>query len=307
MTHGARYMLGIIAVAGVAFAILFATTQGDASTARLSEMDLPLLVASMLFLAVALLSRGLIWKVFLGSAEVHIGWRPALISRSLPILGKYVPGKIWALAGTASAVSQSSGSFSRAAVLTMWFQLSVVAGGVMVAVFGVLALGASLPMTWYTYVILCVCAIVVVLALDLPQSRRFLVRLISRALPGTAGLRLPPLRYAILLGMVSWLILGGAQLMMLQAIGLDAGLAPVFFQPLANSVGMLAGFAPGGIGVREGVMVGYLSLAGISPATAIVASGLARLWSLGAEVLVFLVGLILRHYEKTADNLKRPP
>ena len=69
--------------------------------------------------------------------------------------------------------------------------------------------------------------------------------------------------------------------------------------PLAGTLGIMAIIAPGGLGVREGVMVGYLNLAGLSLPEATTISITARLWFLIGEIFIFIVGIILdRHLKR---------
>jgi uncharacterized membrane protein YbhN (UPF0104 family) len=62
--------------------------------------------------------------------------------------------------------------------------------------------------------------------------------------------------------------------------------------PLAASLGVLALVAPGGLGVREGVIVAYLGLAGIPAMEATTISIASRLWFLGGELIFFAAGAI---------------
>ncbi len=68
--------------------------------------------------------------------------------------------------------------------------------------------------------------------------------------------------------------------------------------PLSGTLGILAGFAPGGIGVREGLMVSCLVLAGFEITEAATISIASRLWFLIGESFIFAIGLI-------ADRLLR--
>ena len=76
--------------------------------------------------------------------------------------------------------------------------------------------------------------------------------------------------------------------------------------PLTITLGVFAAFAPGGIGVREGVMVGYLALAGIPPHAAAAISIAARIWFILGELFMFVVGLAASAWVKrTAARRQR--
>ena len=62
--------------------------------------------------------------------------------------------------------------------------------------------------------------------------------------------------------------------------------------PLAATLGIMAVIAPGGLGAREGVLVGYLMLAGVPLAEATTISLASRLWFLVGEAFIFIVGWV---------------
>jgi len=118
-------------------------------------------------------------------------------------------------------------------------------------------------------------------------------RLSQRLVGGATGLTWGRWIRAGTFTVPSWIVLGFGQWLMIRAMNLDVGLAPVLLQPLANVVGMFVPIAPGGLGVREGVMVGYLGILGVEMQFAMIVAAIARFWSLSAELIVFLVGLCL--------------
>ena len=68
--------------------------------------------------------------------------------------------------------------------------------------------------------------------------------------------------------------------------------------PLAGTLGILAIIAPGGIGVREGLLAGYLNLAGMDIQQAAVIAITSRLWFLVGEVAIFSTGIIIDRLRK---------
>ncbi len=83
--------------------------------------------------------------------------------------------------------------------------------------------------------------------------------------------------------------------MTMMEIPLSGGLA----FPLSASLGIAAVIAPGGLGVREGIMGIYLKLVGLSLAEAATVAVAARLWFLTGEVFFFITGVV-------ADRWARP-
>jgi hypothetical protein len=101
----------------------------------------------------------------------------------------------------------------------------------------------------------------------------------------------------VLLFALAWLAHGAAFLHFAAAFG-DVGWRdlPAFTGAyvLAHVTGLVAVFAPGGLGVREGLL-GYL-LEGVGPADlpAHFVAVAGRLWSIAAEILVLAVAIALR-------------
>jgi uncharacterized membrane protein YbhN (UPF0104 family) len=60
--------------------------------------------------------------------------------------------------------------------------------------------------------------------------------------------------------------------------------------PLATSLGILALPLPGGLGLREGVLVGLLVIVGLAATDATTYAIVARLWFLLGETFMFVVG-----------------
>ncbi|MEX0778950.1 MAG: hypothetical protein WD037_04400 [Balneolales bacterium] len=71
---------------------------------------------------------------------------------------------------------------------------------------------------------------------------------------------------------------------------------------LATNIGIMAIFAPGGLGVREAIIVGYLTFTGVSFAEATTISLASRLWFLVGEAFLFVAGLISNEYRKRSER-----
>jgi hypothetical protein len=65
----------------------------------------------------------------------------------------------------------------------------------------------------------------------------------------------------------------------------------LFAYPLAATAGILTFFAPGGIGVREGILAVYLSHTHLPWSAAITVAAASRLWALLQETVYFVIGV----------------
>ncbi|NOT08328.1 MAG: flippase-like domain-containing protein [Gemmatimonadales bacterium] len=244
------------------------------------------LSAALIWLDVVLLFE--LWRTLLRIVSgFSISFAKAYRVSMLANLGKYIPGKVWAVMGMAYLLRDEGVPVPAAMASSVLHQAFTIVPG---AVFISLVLGAGvwgqLPAVAIA-VGLCVCAVILYPPL--------FTRLLNW---GLRLLRRPPLAFVLsfpaALGLfgayvVAWVLYGAAFWCMTVGLGLPAGpfLPVTAAYGAAYLIGLLALFAPGGLGVREGILTLLLAPylpAGLSPAVAVV----SRLWM----TLVELCGLI---------------
>jgi hypothetical protein len=205
-------------------------------------------------------------------------------------MAKYVPGKVWALAGMA-VMSERRGVPAWAATASA-IQLQIISvgtGALVVAVFG----GGISP--W-----LSLAAAGAALAATAVAVRRPLIEAVLRRVAPGADLthipRAPVVVYGAVANLAAWLGYGVA--FWLFARGTLPQSAPELSESIgANTASWVAGaiapFAPGGLGVREGVLVMALrDHSGLAGALAL--SAVARLGMTAAEVIATIPFLLRR-------------
>ena len=238
------------------------------------QVDPPtlLLSAAVVWLMYALLIVA--WRTMLASWGQQLdGWTAARIW-TVSSLGKYLPGKVWAVAGMA-LMSQRAGiapwaATGSAVVLQV---LAIGCGAAIAGLTGRRVLESAHPGAGTVLIVLVAGAAVGVALLLWPP---FLRRLLQLAAPG-AEAREAPRRFGIVFGVVAnltaWLGYGAALWLLarglLPSAGLSFGLAVAVFTA-SYLAGFLALFAPGGLGVREGLFILMLQgPLGIGAATAL--------------------------------------
>lgn len=236
------------------------------------------------------------WRTMLaGWGQRLDGWTAARIW-TVSSLGKYLPGKVWAVAGMALMAQQAGiaawAATGSAVVLQV---LAIGTGAAVAALTGRHAIEAADPRLGAGLGLLMAGAVAGVALLLWPP---FLRRLLRLAAPDAEARGTPPVN-GIVVGIVAnfaawtgyglalWLLARG----LLPAAGLGPGLAVAVFTA-SYLAGFLALFAPGGIGVREGLFILMLQAPlGIAAATALALASrvLLTLTELGAAVpfLVF--------------------
>ena len=247
-----------------------------------------------------ILSAVVVWLMY---ALLIVAWRRMLTAwgRGLDVwsaariwtvssLGKYLPGKVWAVAGMAAMAQRAgvgAGPATGSAVILQ--VLAIGTGAAVVGLTGSEALRAAYPRAALGLAVLLGTAIVGVGLLLWP---RFLSRVLSIAAPAAGPVRFPAgaVVFGIAANLAAWIGYGVA--LWLLARGLlpraELGLQPAIAVFTTSYVaGFLALFAPGGIGVREGVFILMLQgPIGIGAATALAVASrlLLTITELGAAV-----------------------
>jgi hypothetical protein len=214
------------------------------------------------------------WRTMLaGWGQRLDGWTAARIW-TVSSLGKYLPGKVWAVAGMA-LMSQRAGiapwaATGSAVVLQV---LAIGTGAAVAGLTGRRALERAHPGSGAVLALLVAGAVAGVALLLWPRFLRWLLRL---GAPDAEARGTPPalgIVVGIVANAVAWIGYGTALWLLarglLPAVDLRPGLAVAVFTA-SYLAGFLALFAPGGLGVREGLFILMLQgPLGIGAATAL--------------------------------------
>lgn len=222
------------------------------------DVQVPGIIASALVVWAMYLVLIAAWRTMLVTWGQHLGFGAAARIWSLSSLGKYIPGKVWAIAGMAvMARERGVAAWTATASAILLQVLALGTGAVVVALTGTAVLESRYP---EIRVVLAALGLASALAVGLLLSPGVTRRMLSRFLPGQE-LR-PPAVPAVLLGIaanvVAWVGYGIAFRLLGLALLPDLGLSmPLAIGAFTASyvVGFLALLVPGGLLVREGVMV----------------------------------------------------
>ncbi len=281
------------ALAGFVVWFVWRSAAGDLTQFR--SLDVPLqfqvqLIVPALFavwLAYALLI--IAWRTVLGGWQQHLPIGSAIRIWSVSNLGRYLPGKLWSVAGLAVLAQREGvhGWAAAAAALAMQ-ALSVGTGAGVVIAF--------LPQAGSPALL--IAAIAVAVASIVALTLKPMVAALARVARGKLQLQPLPVT-AVLVGtgatLSAWVLYGMA--FRLLALGIVPESAPSLLLAIgaftgAYIVGLFSIFAPGGVGIRELMLVGFLApTMGGGPALAVsIASRL--LWTF-AEVVAAIVAISL--------------
>jgi hypothetical protein len=231
------------------------------------------------------------------AAGEEIAFADALWVTSAANMGKYLPGKVWAAAGK-TILSRRYGVSLQASLVATALDLYLIVG-TSVAVGGSLwAVGDTNPKLG-----LAVLAFLALLAAAAhPASFGSLSRLVAWRLPDAATYRYRHVLEAGACYLLFWILLGLGFLFLARALaasGSRTALMGGFV--LSYLAGIAAVFAPGGIGVREGVLHHLLTpVVGAGPSALLAVS--ARLWATAAELLVLAAASLVSLRRSSAGS-----
>jgi hypothetical protein len=253
------------------------------------------LLLSLVLLCIGFLLEALCWKKTLDNHHCTVSYRNALISTGLSIFGKYIPGKVWMMLGRSSYIAERYGyKKSDTVYIALVTQLILIWTGLLT---GAVCLSvAHIPAGLLSGAVMLFAGISLVLFSGPVHSR--VSRMISTAtkkrfvvplLDIVKVLRLTP--YFI----VRWTAFSISFYFLVNCLS-DGVVSPAvgFCFPLAGTVGLVVFFAPGGIGVREGIIAAALISAGLTAVDAATVSIAARLWYCAGEFFIFFTALPVR-------------
>lgn len=264
------------------------------------EFDYFLLGISFVLIILTYLAWVEIWRKLLKRSGHILNFKKMFKIWFLANLGKYLPGKVWAFLGMLYLLEKEGVAKSKGLSVAILAQALSVLSGLLVAL---LFLRYSYYQRFFaqspgvTVVILLVLVGIAVLVFY-PKLLEGIINLALRILKKETiilNLKAKNILFILLLYCGSWFLSGFVFWVFIKSItpvslGIYLSLTGAFAGSF--SLGFLAFFAPGGIGVREGILVVLLSNFFPTP-VAILISLLSRVWITLAEVLCSMLALAL--------------
>jgi hypothetical protein len=236
------------------------------------------------------------WRRMLAGWGQRLGYAEAARIWVLSSLGKYVPGKVWAIAGMALMAKEAGVAAWAATGSAVILQALAIGSGAAVAgLFGAGAIHAERPGLLPWLLSGGAAALLAVAVLAWPPVTRRVVRLAGVEPDGALTPGTEPLVVGLLANVIAWLGYGMALWLLAlatlpaPALGPQAAVAGFAASYVA---GLVALFAPGGLVVREGLLIVLLQGSlGLGQATALAVASrlLLTITELGAAVPFLLL------------------
>jgi len=255
-----------------------------------------LLAGSVVFLIAGYLTKSWVWTQTLKFKNLPVIFRSGVTSVGLAELGKYIPGKLWIILGRAGYISENySYKLKDTAYVSFYTQVLTIWTGLLIGAAGFLFI--PVPAKWTAVFI--AGFVFLSLILFVPSLQDYFLKIINKLFK--KNIELPVIRVGELIRLLpfflfDWLIRIAGFALLLVALSPDY-LRFLFLPgyPLSVTLGILAVIAPGGLGVREGVLVFWLQQGGLAVETATTISLVTRLWMLFGEIVIFALSLILKN------------
>jgi hypothetical protein len=251
------------------------------------------LIASFIFLFAGFIINAITWQKVLKESNYSVDLSSCIAGVGLSIFGKYIPGKIWMVMGRAAYITEtfhhSLGTLSavslNAQFIAIWF-------GLVFGVIGLFLLGGFHLWGWLILFLWVGLAVIIFSELAHEHAERAIKSLLRK------DITLPRFTIKSTISVMPWFVSYwgfwsfGFYLLVTSLIKMDVPWGVGFGFPLAGTLGIMTLISPGGLGTREAVLVGYLNLAGIPVVDATTIAVASRLWFLGGEIFIFILGWI---------------
>lgn len=226
------------------------------------------------------LNQGISWKLM---ASIHLGSN----------LAKYLPGYAWQLAGKAYLTNQQGvkPNIVASAMILEMSQLILIGSGLALAALPQKMISAWLPEE-YTYPAALICRTVGISLMILTPFGIVLIFQKTSYWIGKSDIQRPSVLASSAAIWTGWMVFSTAYYLMGRAImdfppGLFAGF--VFTLTASFIIGLLIVIVPGSIGVRESLMVYFLSLVHLPSTVAVLIAVISRLIVTLSEIFSYLI------------------
>ncbi|MBW8484618.1 lysylphosphatidylglycerol synthase transmembrane domain-containing protein [Actinomadura parmotrematis] len=249
-----RVLLVLLALGFCAYSL---ASQWDETVEAFERMSAPTLLGSLAAGCGGLWAWMLAWRVFVQGMGSPLPLRAAFRITAISALGKYVPGKVWALVTQIELSREHEVPAERSFSATMIAVATSMACGLAVA-------AATLPLTspaarekyWWLFLLA-----PVLLAMLHPKIVTWGINLVlrlARRTPLEKPVSVRATLHAIAWTLVAWALFGVHIWLLCLAVG-GSGAGLPFLATGAYALAFVAGFlvfiAPGGLGAREAAMV----------------------------------------------------
>ncbi len=279
----------------------------DEFSEKIMNVNIGIFIVSMLFYFVYKITLASLWHYITKINNCSIKYEKAVTSYLYSILGKYIPGKVFMLAARLTYYKEEDAPLSKVTVCFFIENVCTLLGAAMLFIVSLFFFPNELLENYKWLTLLLIVAFFVCIH---PKIINFVLRLIGKIFKKNLEI---PMKYSQMLKVVllfigNWLIVGFGFFILTKSIYPAVEWSQLLYCAgiwgVSAIMGILAIFAPSGLGVREGIIVAGLML--IMPQSdAMVISVVSRLWQTIPELLLVVMAFVysrIRRLSGKPDN-----
>ena len=266
----------------------------DEFSEKIMSVNIGIFIISMLFYFAYKITLASLWHYITKINGCSIKYEKAVTSYLYSILGKYIPGKVFMLAARLTYYKEEEAPLSKVTVCFFIENVCTLLGAAMLFIVSLFFFPNELLENYKWLTLLLIAAFFVCIH---PKIINFVLRLIGKIFKKNLVI---PMKYSQMLKVVllfigNWLIVGFGFFILTKSIYPAAEWSQMLYCAgiwgVSAIMGILAIFAPSGLGVREGIIVAGLML--IMPQSdAMVISVVSRLWQTIPELLLVTMAFV---------------
>lgn len=266
----------------------------DEFSEKIMSVNIGIFIVSMLFYFAYKITLASLWHYITKINGCSIKYEKAVTSYLYSILGKYIPGKVFMLAARLTYYKEEEAPLSKVTVCFFIENVCTLLGAAMLFIVSLFFFPNELLENYKWLTLLLIAAFFVCIH---PKIINFVLRLIGKIFKKNLEI---PMKYSQMLKVVllfigNWLIVGFGFFILTKSIYPAAEWSQMLYCAgiwgVSAIMGILAIFAPSGLGVREGIIVAGLML--IMPQSdAMVISVVSRLWQTIPELLLVAMAFV---------------
>jgi hypothetical protein len=255
----------------------------------------PVFAGAVLFYFLYKITLASLWHYLTKLNQCGISYFKAITAYLYSILGKYIPGKVFMLLARIPAYEEEGAPIRKVTVCFFLENICTLLGAAFLFLISLLFFPNDLLADYKWAAILLVIAFFICIN---PKILNFFLRIVGKIMKKEdmeIPITYPQMLRVVLLFIGNWLIVGVGFYMLtcsIYAIPVSELLYAAGVFGLSCIIGILAVFAPSGLGVREGILVLGLSL--IMPEEyAVLISVVSRLWMTVSELALIGIAYVV--------------
>jgi uncharacterized membrane protein YbhN (UPF0104 family) len=249
-----------------------------------SNLNFEYLLPALLVTIISLFIPVFAWKYLLGTLGSSLKISKAMRIWFISNLGRYIPGKVWQISGLIVLSNKEGVSKNESSVSVIYSQIVANLIGLSLGIF---LFVKDKEKTTHTFMLIGVLIALAILPFIVNKLAIFALSILKKP-KETFEVNYGKFIIYVFLQLVNWLVMGLAFVLFINIfteLSITDNPTALFILPISWTLGLLAIFAPGGIGVREGIMTVYLSMF-INPGLAAVIPWVYRIWLTIFELLL---------------------